>query len=262
MPPGYTRGWQIDLGSAAGSLAGQPLYLRIKFNAAQSGSSETFEGRWQVGVADTPKLWQSPPMSLAAGAFHEIRVPPDLIGEDGFLTIVFLNLNDTPLLFPVEDGIEVLYRQGGFLVNYVRSLLVIFCWMALLASIGLAASSFLSFPVAALVSVSLLVLALSSGTMALVVSEGTVMGLDDSTKIVGGSAIDALAVPVFKLILTVVDLAKNYEPIDAVSTGRSVSWGTVGAAFLRIVVVLGGCFALGGIWLFSRREMATAQGNQ
>jgi ABC-type transport system involved in multi-copper enzyme maturation permease subunit len=262
VPPGYTRGWQVDLGGVARSLADQPLYLRVKFNAAQSGSGETFEGRWQVGVPDTPRLWQSPPMSLASGSFHEIEVPPDLIGEDGFLTVVFLNLNDTALIFPIEDGIEVLYRQGGFLVNYVRALLVIFCWMALFASIGLAASSFLSFPVAALVSVSLLVLALSSGTMALVVDEGTVMGLDDSTMIVGGSVIDALAVPVFKVILTVVDLAKNYEPIDAVSTGRSVAWSTVGAAFLRVVLVLGGFFALIGMWLFSRREMATAQGNQ
>jgi hypothetical protein len=147
-------------------------------------------------------------------------------------------------------------------VNYVRALMVILCWMALLASIGLAASSFLSFPVASLASVSLLVLALSSSTMALVVNEGTVMRLDDTTMVVGSRVIDAVAVPVFRLLLGLIELAKDYSPIDAVSTGRSIPWGGLGAAFLKIVVLLGGGFALGGIFLFTRRELATAQGNQ
>ncbi len=262
VPPRTFRWWRVDFGTAAKALEGRPLHLRVKFNAAQRSASGTFEGVWQIGVPDTPRLWQSAPMSLAPDAFHEIEIPPNLIGTDGVLTIVFLNLNQTALLFPVEDGIEVLYRQGGFLVNYARTLLVIFCWMALLASIGLAASSFLSFPVASLASVSLLVLTFSSGTMALVVSEGTVMGLGDSPKVIGSSVIDTLAVPVFKVLLSVIELAKDYSPIDAVSTGRSVSWGTVGSAFLKIVVLLGGGFALGGMLLFSRREMATAQGNQ
>jgi hypothetical protein len=262
VPSRAYRWWRVDFGAAAKRLEGRPLHLRVKFNAAQRSASGTFDGVWQIGVPDTPRLWQSPPMSLAPDAFHEIELPPNLIGTDGVLTIVFLNLNPTALLFPVEDGIEVLYRQGGFLVNYLRTVLVILCWMALLASVGLAASSFLSFPVASLLSVSLLVLTFSSGTMALVVSEGTVLALDGPTKALGSSVIDALAVPVFKALLSVIELAKDYSPIDAVSTGRSVSWGTVGSAFLRIVVLLGGCFALGGILLFSRRELATAQGNQ
>ena len=51
--------------------------------------------------------------------------------------------------FPLEDGMEVLYREGGFGLNFVRGMGIIFCWMALLATLGLAAASFLSFPVAA-----------------------------------------------------------------------------------------------------------------
>lgn len=261
VPPGNARWWNVDVSDAGSSLESSPLQLRVKFNSAQGSQSGTFSGMWQVGVPETSKLWRSAPMSLAPDAFHEIEIPPNLVGDDGVLTIVFLNLNDTALLFSIEEGIEVLYPQGGFLVNYVRALLVIFCWMALLASIGLASSSFLSFPVASLVSVSLLILALSSGTMAMVVTEGTVMGLDDSTKIIGSSVVDAITVPIFKVLLSVIQLAKDYSPVDSISTGRSVSWGTVMAAFLKIVVLLGGTFALTGMFLFNRREMATAQGN-
>ncbi|MCU0788740.1 MAG: hypothetical protein MUC91_11215 [Verrucomicrobia bacterium] len=256
------RGWTVDLGRMAGRLADQPLFLRVKFNSAQRGEGQTYEGLWQVGVPDTPRIRQLGPMSLAPDTFHEIQLPPNLIGDDGTLTILFLNLNETTLLFPLEDGIEVLYRQGGFLVNYVRALLVILCWMALLASIGLASSSFLSFPVASLASVSLLALSLSTGTMTSVVNEGTVMGYDEAGRIPGSSVIDALAVPVFKVLLNVIELAKDYSPIDAVSSGRSIPWATVLAAFLKIVVLLGGIMALGGMYLFGRREMATAQGNQ
>jgi len=52
------------------------------------------------------------------------------------LTILFLNVNNTALLFPLEDGMEVLYREGGFALNFARGLGIIFCWMALLAALG------------------------------------------------------------------------------------------------------------------------------
>lgn len=262
VPAGYSRWWTVNFGSAARKLAGQPLYLRIKFNSSVRGEGRTFEGMWQVGVPDTTKVWRSGPMSLAQDTFHEIEVPPNLVGDDGQVTIVFFNLNDASLLFPLEDGLEVLYREAGFLTNYLRALLVILCWMALLTSIGLASSSFLSFPVASLLSVSLLVLSLSTSTMSLIVSEGTLMGLDNSTMVAGRSIIDAVSVPVFRGLLSVIELAKNYSPIDAVSTGRSIPWTTVAGAFLKIVVLLGGLFTLGGMYLFGRRELATAQGNQ
>jgi len=87
-------------------------------------------------------------MSLAPDTFHEFEVPAHC-DDKGVLTVAFGNANNTALLFPLEDGLEVLYPQGGFGLNFVRGLGIIFCWMALLATLGLAAASFLSFPVAA-----------------------------------------------------------------------------------------------------------------
>jgi hypothetical protein len=46
------------------------------------------------------------------------------------------------------------------------------------------------------------------------------------------------------------------------SNGRSITWYELGLAFAQIVLLLGGIFALTGIFLFSRRELATAQGTQ
>ena len=55
---------------------------------------------------------------------------------------------------------------------------------------------------------------------------------------------------------------ENFSPIDALSTGRAITWGELGLAFGQIVLLLGGIVALAGIVLFHRRELATAQGTQ
>jgi hypothetical protein len=70
--------------------------------------------------------------------------------------------------------------------------------------------------------------------------------------------VDKLGVPVFKGIWWVIQLAKGFSPIDALSTGRSVSWWELARAVGQIVVFLGGLMAAGGIWAFHRRELATA----
>jgi len=262
VPPGYTKMWEIKLGDKAKSLQDQPLQLRIKFNVAQKSASGTYYGMWRVGDPPKTKYWQTDPnepMSLAADTYHEIDIPPGLIDDKGTLTIAFGNFNDTALLFPLDDGMEVLYRQGSFGLNFARGLGIIFCWMALLAAMGLASASFLSFPVAAFLSIALLTMALSSGTLSTVVSEGSI---DSSTAGMANPVVhvlDVVIVPGFKVALKVIDLARDFSPIDSLSSGRSIPWSELGLAFAQIVLLLGGIFAAFGIFVFNRRELATAQ---
>jgi hypothetical protein len=259
VPPGYERRWEIDLGLRKNFLRNQPLYLRVKFHAAQTNASGSYLGMWQVGAPDkTP--WRESRLQ-AADTFYEMEVPPDLFDSEGRLTVTFVNGNSMALLFPLEDGFEVLYREGGFGLNFVRGLGILFCWLALLAALGLAAASLMSFPVAAFFSVSLLVVCLSSGTMTNVVTEGTVLGADHETGAVAATWIDTVIIPVFKGILSVVDMVQEYSPVDALSTGRSITWGQLGTAFARIVLLLGGILAAVGMALFTRRELAVAQGH-
>jgi hypothetical protein len=257
VPPGYPRRWTIALGLRKNFLRDQPLFLRIKFYAAQTNVTGTYLGLWQVGPpgAQVPL----PAMSLAPDTFHELRIPPNSFDESGNLNIEFINRNNTPLLFPLDEGLEVLYREGGFGLNFFRGLLIILFWLALLTAIGLAAASFLSFPVAAFVSVTLLVVGLSSGTLSSVVSEGTVLGVNHETGAASATWIDSAIVQFFKGMLNVVKIVEDFSPVDALSTGRSISWEQLGAAFLRIVLLFGGIFAAIGMIAFTRRELATAQ---
>ena len=262
VPSGYTRQWQIDLGHPKSYFQDLPLQLRVKFNSAQKSTSGTFTGAWQVGDATTTNFWRSEAMSLAPDTFHEFPIPANLCDAQGRLTIVFLNPNDTSLLFPLDEGMAVLYPEGGFALNFARGLGIILCWMALLTALGLTAASFLSFPVAAFFSLAMLLVGLSSGTLAEAVDSGSVAAGNEESGAAGHSGVDVILIPAFKATLAVIGVAENFSPIDSLSTGRSIPWSELGTAFVQIVLVLGGMIALAGIFFFSRRELATAQGTQ
>jgi hypothetical protein len=263
VPPDKVRPWQIDLGFAKNFLRDKPLQLRVKFNSAEKSPSGTFLALWQVGVPETAKLWRTEvPMSLAPDTFHEFEIPANLFDDKGVLTILFLNPNRTSLLFPLEDGMEVLYPEGSFALNFARGLGIIFCWLALMAALGLAAASFLSFPVATFFSLALLTVVMSSGTLADAIDTGSVVAGNEETGAAGHSVADMVLIPMFKGILVVVQLVQNFSPIDSLSSGRSIPWIELGEAFVQIVLFLGGIIALAGIILFGRRELATAQGTQ
>ncbi|MDE3099720.1 MAG: hypothetical protein KGJ88_09625 [Verrucomicrobiota bacterium] len=254
VPPGYSRQWRIHLGVAKDFLRNKPMQLKIKFNSAGSPYI-SYSGYFAVGDPTTGNNWQSGLMTgLAPGHFHEFSIPANLFDTNGIVNIVFSNPNDTALLFPTTDGIQVLYPEGGFAMNFARALGVIFCWMALLAALGLAAASFLSFPVAAFVSLSLLLIAFSSGTLFDAVA---MSGFGSSPNEV--SIGDRILIPLFKGILAVTDLTHTVSPIDRLSTGYAISWTTLGVTFLRVVLVLGGVLAVAGIAMFYRRELAAAQ---
>lgn len=261
VPSGFMRQWEVKIPTHQ-KLRETPLQLRIKFNASDFSTMVPFVGVWQVGVPSKTKVWQSRPMSLAAEAFHEFEIPAGMIDENGVLTVTFINSNKIALLFPLQDGFEVLYPMGGFAGNFARGLVILLCWLMLLATVGLSASTFLSFPVAAFVSLALLGVALASGTMENAVSEGTIAGYNNEKGTKGYTPLDHIVIPTFKAVLSVVRLAKNFSPVDYLGTGRLITWEQLGLAFAQIVLLLGGIAAGFGIWIFNRRELATAQGNR
>ena len=262
VPPGRPHRWIIDAGLFKDRLRERPLQLRIKFFVAQSVPSGTYYGAWQIGPPNGRRV-SVEQASLAADTFHEFSLAPNLLDENGNLVIDFLNYNDTALFFPLDDGLEVLYPESGFGLNFVRGLGIICCWLGLLAAIGLFAASFLSFPVAAFVSLGLLMIGLSSGTVKQVVEEGGIAAINHETgRVDNPTIVDVIALPVFRGLLALINLVQDFSPVDALSTGRSVSWGELGLAVAQILLLMAGLFAAAGITSFTRRELATAQGAQ
>jgi hypothetical protein len=260
VPPGFVRAWEMDLSSVAASLQDQPVFIRVKFFANEKSPSGTYNAVWDVGPPDSPNR-QRTVRSQAAETYYEITLPPNLLDARGMLHVQFINDNETALLFPLEDGFEVLYREGGFGLNFFRGVTIVFCWLALTAAIGLAAASLLSFPVAAFVSLSLLVVAFSTGTMDTIIEQGGIRPVNANTGVIDEPLLfDRVTVAFFQGLVGFLNLAKDFAPVDALSTGRSITWGTLARAVAQIVGAMGGLFALLGITIFNRRELATAQG--
>jgi hypothetical protein len=255
LMPNTMRRWNIDLGYRKTLLRDQPLFVRIKFYAATTNLLGTFRTVLDVGDPNSPRH-ERQYLSLSDNSFHEIKIAPNLWNENGVLTVNLENRDNVVLIVPNDEGFEILYREGGFGLNFVRALLIILFWLALLAALGLAAASFLSFPVAVFVSASLMLVAMSSGTLSSVVESGTIMGVNEETGEVGKSVIDAPVVLIFKGLLTIFQMVEGYSPVDALSTGRSIEWMSVAAAFVQIVLLLSGLVALFGIVMFTRRELA------
>jgi hypothetical protein len=253
--PNTMRRWTIDLGYRTALLRDQPLFVRVKFHALSTNMLGTFRTVLDVGDPNSPRHDRQY-LSLSDNSFHEIKIAPNLWDEKGVLTVNLENRDSVTLLVPNDEGFEILYRESGFGLNFVRALLIILFWLALLAALGLAAASFLSFPVAVFVSASLMLVALSSGTLSSVVESGTIMGVNEETGEVGRSVIDAPVVLIFKGLLTIFQMVEGYSPVDALSTGRSIEWKSVAAAFGQIVLLLSGLVALFGIVMFTRRELA------
>jgi ABC-type transport system involved in multi-copper enzyme maturation permease subunit len=262
VPVNSLRRWIVDVGPQA-RQAGRPLHLRVKFYTADWRRTQEYPLEWTVGPLDGVRQTLAVP-PLLPDTFHEIPVPAELVGRDGRLVVDAANRTDAALVFPLADGLEVLYREASFTVNLLRALGIILCWLGLLTALGLAAGSGLSFPVAAFVALSLLFMALLSGTMAGIVEQGYLQEPEHEHEHEAGAAakrtwVDVVVLPVFRAILGVVQFGGEFAPISALSTGRSITWTTLGVAFLKILLVLGGACAAAGIGMFSRREIAAAR---
>jgi len=102
-------------------------------------------------------------------------------------------------------------------------------------------------------------MALSSGMLKSVVENGTVTGWDAGASSYGHSPLNLIIVPLFCGTLKVINLATTFSPVDYLSSGRSITWGDLDMAIAHIIILLGGVFAIIGIVLFTRRELAASQ---
>ena len=259
--PGQARRWIITLESgAAERLKDHPMFLRVKFFTPDyAGSNATFDLGWEIGPPEGHAR-QRFANNLAPESFISFPIEGSHIAQDNTITIDAVNLNDRPILFPLEDGLEVLYHEGGFGLNFARGLGILFCWLGLLAAVGLFAASKLQFNVAAFVSFGILMIGLSSGTLKQVVEQGGIMGVSSEEGIVvQKTLLNNLSVTVYGSLKWVIDQVVGFSPIDSLSTGRSITWGQLLQAVGVVIGIASGLFAIAGIFIFNRRELAAPQ---
>ncbi len=224
----------------------ESLFIRFKYDVAVNPPDMSIYSRWGVGD-DRPY----PPKALiydrkdSIRTFHELQVPGRLVAEDGYLSVAFLNppLNDTVVIFPPQDGLELLYKADSFTMNYIKAVILILFRLVFLACLGLLASTFLSFPVAILLCLFIF----STGTISAFVIESF-----DSL----GEDMVGVYSYTLKPVMRLLPQFDKFSPNEFLVSARLLTWPFLAkAAGLMVGIKASLLFGL-ALLIFSRKEIA------
>jgi hypothetical protein len=231
----------------------ESIFIRFKFNASRTPPDKNIYGVWYVGdyrqiKYGTSKM-QTPiytiPRKDIVNSLHEFEVPADAVAGDGYLAVVFYNepINETTVIFPVEDGFEVLYKASGFGSNFLRAVLIIFSRLVFLAALGVSLSSWLGFPVAVLCSFTVFFTGIINGF---------VVG---SFNYLGQNLAVFYMYTIKPLIWLLPKFDENYNVNKYIIDARLIRYGflalAVGALAIKSLILL-----LAGFLIFAKREIA------
>ncbi len=230
----------------------QSLFIRFKYDVAENPLDLQIYSQWVVGdirqlrvpgMLDTP-IYTMDRKDLIR-TFREFEVPADAIADDGHLVLGFLNvpLNNTVVIFPLEDGLEVLYKADTFTANFIRAILLILIRLIFLAVLAVFASSFLSFPVAILLSLSIFTMAFMSGF------------ITESFEFFGES-INKVYYYCLKPLVEFLPYFDRYTPSKFLVPGRLLSWPLLARIGFSTVCLRALPLALLSLLIFSYREIA------
>lgn len=257
IEPGQSETYVFEgLGAAKAAGARASLTLRFAINSGSNNPTELF--RLSFGIRG-----QVIERQVALKAAQTMTIDPSLVNDDGSLELAVLNgppdpraapPNPRAMTFP-PDGLEILYAAGGYEVNFIRVFLVIWIKLGFIAAVAITASTFLSFPVAALVAMAILIMAESAAYLTESLEyyrefrdkEGDIHPLNIVVTLIG--------TPVAAIFRTYATL----EPTAKLVDGRLIGWGQLGGAVLTIGGWTAATLGL-GVAIFRRRELALYSG--
>jgi hypothetical protein len=177
--------------------------------------------------------------------FCEIEVPADAVAKDGYLAVGFLNvpLNNTTVIFPLKDGLEVLYEADTFTGNFIRAVLLILFRLIFLACLGILASTFLSFPVAILLCLVLFFTASFSGFV--------IESFDYLSE-----GISVFYSYTFKWMIRLLPQFDKFNPTRFLIPARLLGWSLLGECAALMVCLKGFLLLVLALVVFSYREIA------
>jgi hypothetical protein len=237
------------------------LFVRYKVLAAGMGEDTAPDNTITLQWFVSPVPSENDPNAIGVvthqsmGDFHTFRVPASVASPDGHIFILIVNVDDRFVYaaFPNKEGVQVLYRAGGFGGNFVRTLLLTLCRLAFLSALAVAAASLLTFPVASLFVVFVFLSARSVNSFVALASP------------IGGPAENPVyQVPAFyrvvlRAISAVIPNFGRYDGTANIATGKLVSWHLVLMGLLKICLIYGGAVMVLGCFWFRRRELVEAE---
>jgi len=229
----------------------QSLFVKFKYDVSVNPPDLQVYGRWVVGDYRQVRYGEKIKTPIYTfdrkdliRTFYEQEVPANAVAEDGYLAVRFLNvpLNNTPVIFP-PDGLQVLYEAGSFTANFIKAVLLILFRLIFLASLGILASTFLSFPVAILLSLVVFFTATFSGFCL------------ESFDFLSENLSGLYRYTVRPVILLLPQFDK-FNPTKFLVPARLVGWSLLARVALSLICIKAVLLLLLALLIFSFREIA------
>ena len=204
---------------------------------------------------------------------HSFPINPAFIQDDGTLRVVIVNNYEAPehmtglagaLNFEEKD-FELLYKVDTFEANFLRALLTMWIKLAVLAAVGTCCATFLSFPVACLLSFTILI----GGILGPYLNDALAWYYPEEIEKVNWSNVGAILDFVFTWVTRQIALGTvfllssfgEYRPTQSLVEGRLIPWSAVVYGLLRLGLLWSGISMIIGYIVLRRRQLAIYSGH-
>jgi ABC-type transport system involved in multi-copper enzyme maturation permease subunit len=235
-----------------------PMIFRFRVDSGSNSPDKVFKVTF--GIENFGLFVKDAPL----GQYQTHILPPTVIREDGSLVLRVFNgaldasgqrgrVNPETISFP-KQGLVISYSVGSYRINFIRVMVALWVKLAFLAMAGIFAGTFLSFPVATLVSFGIFFMAEMADSI------GKALEVFDDRD-------NANQIVIWKWVVVRIaegtsTLFKSYgdlQPTKRLVDGLLLSWSEVatGMTILAILTVI--LFTLATA-IFRQRELAIYSG--
>ncbi|MCP3902823.1 MAG: hypothetical protein GY715_04230 [Planctomycetes bacterium] len=266
LPPGE-RTFLFD-GLEAAKRDGSMLTLRYRFHIMRDDEHESFKAVFIFNGDPELRVHRTYVPTLS----HVLPISPELIRDDGTLTVTIVNLyQPSPtkrgagaLNFEAKD-FELLHKVGTFEANFFRAVFIDWVKLAFLAMLGICCATFLSFPVACLMSFTIFLAGTFGPFVAISIENYGVLPAES----VDWGDIGMVIIWLFKSVIRLVAILVVFllhafgevRPTQLLVEGRLISGATVFAGTWKIGLVWSGLSLLIGYLAIRKRQLAIYSGH-
>jgi hypothetical protein len=242
-------------GAEADIVADPTIQLSYKATASVDPTDKLLRSLWQLNNPTTGLRYmelRSDPVATPA----TLTVSARLVDPNGRMDAQYVNLPDSrgksTSVTILENDIAVLFRMGSFEGTFIRGAALVLLQLAFLAAVGVAAGSFLSFPVACLVGFATLPLSMAGGFL----SESLRLNPESAP---ATDAITLVGAWIFRVVHVLLPDFAQTSPVDSLINGMNISWEYLTQAALLTGVIRTLPILAIACLIFQRRELARVQ---
>lgn len=231
-----------------------PLTLRYRVNMGSNRPDQT--ARLTFVINDRDALVRE----AGLGIWQTLSLTPAAITPQGEVNIRVFNadvqtgyMNPQSISFP-PDGLQLSYSAGSYRMNFLRVMGVLMVKLAFLSMLTICVSTFVSFPVACLVSIGTFLMAESAGFLNTALESYWTEDREGKVRV-----FPTIAAAIANVVKSLFAIYAGLKPTTRLVDGELLSYGRMAGA----IAVLGAWTMVlycAAVVIFRRRELATYSG--